>query len=77
MRLLSAPTCNLIDRVCVILVPSYLIAYLTEKMVYVVPMVAATLVVSAALAPTGSQRASRVDEDGAAAGAGGESGALD
>ena len=45
-----------IAQILIILAPCYLVAFITDKMVYVVPTLAATLIVSRAL-PL------RVDED--------------
>jgi|14_taG_2_1085336.scaffolds.fasta_scaffold09863_2 hypothetical protein len=44
-----------------VLVPTYTVAYLTEKMIYVVPMLAASTFIAAALFHTDIER--RVDED--------------
>ena len=38
-----------ITQILIILVPCYLVAFITDKMVYVVPTLAATLIVSRAL----------------------------
>ena len=46
----------------VVLLPTYTVAYFTEKMIYVVPMLAAAGFVAAALSNTKHER--RVDEDG-------------
>ncbi len=44
-----------------VLAPTYTVAYLTEKMIYVVPMLAASTFIAAALFHTDIER--RVDED--------------
>lgn len=46
-----------------VLAPTYTVAYLTEKMIYVVPMLAASTFIAAALFHTDIER--RVDEDAA------------
>ena len=45
----------------IVLVPTYITAYLTDKMVYVIPMLAAVSFIAASIAPTTNRR---VDEDG-------------
>jgi len=45
----------------VVLVPTYITAYLTDKMVYVIPMLAAVSFIAASINPTTSRR---VEEDG-------------
>jgi hypothetical protein len=45
-----------IAQILIILVPCYLVAFITDKMVYVVPTLAATLIVSRALSL-------RIDDD--------------
>ena len=42
-----------ITQILIILVPCYLVAFITDKMVYVVPTLAATLIVSRALPTSG------------------------
>ncbi len=44
-----------------VLAPTYTVAYLTEKMIYVVPMLAASTFIAAALFHTDIER--RIDED--------------
>ena len=44
----------------IILVPSWVVAYLTEKMVYVLPVVVVTGIVSMAVIPEGKKR---LDDD--------------
>ena len=46
----------------VVLVPTYITAYLTDKMIYVIPMLAAASFVAASLSPSNLNR--RVEEDG-------------
>ena len=45
----------------IVLVPTYITAYLTDKMVYVIPMLAAIKLTAASIAPTTSRR---VEKDG-------------
>ena len=45
----------------IVLVPTYITAYLTDKMVYVIPMLAAVSFIAASIAPATSRR---VEEDG-------------
>ena len=45
----------------VVLVPTYITGYLTDKMIYVIPMLAAVSFIAASIAPATSRR---VDEDG-------------
>ena len=44
-----------------VLAPTYTVAYLTEKMIYVVPMLAASTFIAAALFHTDIER--RIDQD--------------
>mgnify|MGYP001428228685 FL=1 len=44
----------------IVLAPTYTVAYLTEAMVYTIPMLAASSFVAAAIKPT--QHSSRVDD---------------
>ena len=44
-----------------VLVPTYITAYLTDKMVYVIPMLAAVSFIAASITPATSRR---VEEDG-------------
>ncbi|PCH45885.1 MAG: hypothetical protein COC23_05205 [Hyphomicrobiales bacterium] len=53
-----------ITRAAIVLVPSYLAAYLTDKMVYVVPTLAAASFFAASLTLPIEQTSRRVDEDG-------------
>jgi len=46
----------------IILVPSWVVAYLTEKMVYVLPVVVVTGILSMAVIPEGKKR---LDDDAA------------
>jgi hypothetical protein len=48
-------------KAATVLVPTYTVAYLTEKMIYVVPMLAASTFIAAALFHTDMTK--RVDED--------------
>ncbi|PIB23525.1 hypothetical protein BFP76_08275 [Amylibacter kogurei] len=50
-------------RAAVVLIPSYSVAYLTEKMVYVVPMLAAASFFAGALEVTPVNTRRRVEED--------------
>ena len=49
-------------QAAIVLVPTYITAYLTDKMVYVIPMLAAVSFVAASLSPSRDSR--RVEEDG-------------
>ncbi|SUZ99715.1 uncharacterized protein METZ01_LOCUS52569 [marine metagenome] len=50
-------------KACIVLVPTYITAYMTDKMVYVIPMLAAASFVAASL--TSSPNTDRrVEEDG-------------
>jgi len=49
-------------QIVIILVPTYITAYLTDKMIYVIPMLAAASFVAASLSPSKLDR--RVEEDG-------------
>ncbi len=51
-------------RVLVILCPTWITAYLTDKMVYVIPMLAACTVIATSLFPSSDARNRRVEEDG-------------
>lgn len=53
-------------KLSILLVPSYSVAYLTDKMVYVVPTLAAALVVVSSIHDSSTKKrgSSRVDEDG-------------
>jgi hypothetical protein len=46
----------------IVLVPTYITAYLTDKMIYVIPMLAACSFIAANLSPSKDSR--RVEEDG-------------
>lgn len=46
----------------IVLVPTYLVAYLTDKMVYTIPMLAAASFVAASLGKHNMER--KVEEDG-------------
>ena len=46
----------------IVLVPTYITVYLTDKMIYVIPMLAAASFVAASLSPSNLNR--RVEEDG-------------
>lgn len=52
-----------IVRAAIVLIPSYSAAYLTDKMVYVVPTLAAASFFAATLNLQQSQTSRRVDED--------------
>ena len=53
-------------KLSIVLVPSYSVAYLTDKMVYVVPTLAAALVVVSSIHDSSTKKrgSARVDEDG-------------
>ena len=46
----------------IVLIPTYLVAYLTEKMVYTIPMLAAASFIAASIKSDKMER--RVEEDG-------------
>jgi len=46
----------------IVLVPTYITAYLTDKMIYVIPMLAAASFIAASISPSKLDR--RVEEDG-------------
>lgn len=50
-------------RAAIVLVPSYAAAYLTDKMVYVVPTLAAASFFAASLTPSNQPLSNRVDEN--------------
>ena len=49
-------------KATIVLVPTYITAYLTDKMIYVIPMLAAASFVAASLTSSNTNR--RVEEDG-------------
>ena len=49
-------------KATIVLVPTYVTAYLTDKMIYVIPMLAAASFVAASLTSSNANR--RVEEDG-------------
>jgi|TARA_R110002124_G_scaffold137578_6_gene300450 hypothetical protein len=49
-------------KATIVLVPTYVTAYLTDKMIYVIPMLAAASFVAASLTSSNTNR--RVEEDG-------------
>ena len=53
---------NGILKAIIVLVPTYITAYLTDKMVYVIPMLAAASFVSASIDGVNLER--KIDEDG-------------
>jgi hypothetical protein len=53
---------NSLLQAVIVLVPTYITAYLTDKMVYVIPMFAACSFIAASLSPSRLER--RVEEDG-------------
>jgi len=59
--MVSLMTKSLLQAV-IVLVPTYITAYITDKMVYVIPMLAAASFVAASLSPSKLNR--RVEEDG-------------
>jgi len=48
-------------KAIVVLVPTYLTAYITDKMIYVIPMLAAVSFIAAGLFPVADKR--RIDDD--------------
>jgi len=48
-------------KAIVVLVPTYLTAYITDKMIYVIPMLAAVSFIAAGLFPITDKR--RIDDD--------------
>ena len=58
--MVSSMTKGLLQAI-IVLVPTYITAYLTDKMVYVIPMLAAASFVAASLSGKTSRR---VEEDG-------------
>jgi hypothetical protein len=48
-------------KAIVVLVPTYLTAYITDKMIYVIPMLAAVSFIAAGLFPVTDKR--RIDDD--------------
>ena len=48
-------------KAAIVLVPTYITAYLTDKMIYVIPMLAAASFVAASMFKENTQR--RVDQD--------------
>ena len=53
---------NGLIKAIIVLVPTYITAYLTDKMVYVIPMLAAARFVAASMDNTKVER--KVEEDG-------------
>lgn len=53
-----------LTRAAIVLIPSYSAAYLTDKMVYVVPTMAAASFLAASINLQNEKTARRVDEDG-------------
>ena len=53
---------NGLIKAAIVLVPTYITAYLTDKMVYVIPMLAAASFIAASL--SGEEVERKVDEDG-------------
>ena len=53
---------NGLIKAIIVLVPTYITAYLTDKMVYVIPMLAAASFVAASMDNTEVER--KVEEDG-------------
>jgi|TARA_R110000744_G_scaffold187704_1_gene307101 hypothetical protein len=49
-------------KATIVLVPTYTTAYLTDKMIYVIPMLAAASFIAASLTSSDTNR--RVEEDG-------------
>ena len=49
-------------KATIVLVPTYVTAYLTDKMIYVIPMLAAASFIAASLTSSDTNR--RVEEDG-------------
>tara|TARA_B100000949_G_C14137617_1_gene389292 strand:+ start:398 stop:592 length:195 start_codon:yes stop_codon:yes gene_type:complete len=46
----------------IVLIPTYITAYISDKMIYVIPMLAACSFIAASLSPSRLER--RVEEDG-------------
>ena len=46
----------------IVLIPTYITAYISDKMIYVIPMLAACSFIAASLSPSRVER--RVEEDG-------------
>jgi hypothetical protein len=59
--MVSSMTKGLLQAI-IVLVPTYITAYLTDKMVYVIPMLAACSFIAASISPSNLNR--RVEEDG-------------
>lgn len=55
---------NLIKKVLVIAVPTYVVAFATEAMVYTVPMLAITTLIATSMFQNTSSIRNRVDEEG-------------
>lgn len=53
-----------IIKIAIILVPTWCTAYITDKMIYVIPMLAACTVVATSLFTSNDARNRRVEEDG-------------
>lgn len=54
---------KILFRLLIILIPSYFVAFLTDKMVYVVPTLAASLAIMAMFEKSNEDREPRVDEE--------------
>ncbi len=53
---------NSLLQAIIVLLPTYIVAYFTDKMIYVIPMLAACSFIAASLSPASVR--SRVEEDG-------------
>ena len=55
---------NLIKKVLIIAIPTYTVAFLTNAMVYTMPMLAITTIIATNLFQNNEDFENRVDEDG-------------
>jgi len=51
-------------KAAIVIIPTYITAYLTDKMIYVIPMLAAASFVAASLTSSSTNTERRVEEDG-------------
>ena len=65
---------NLIKKVLIIAIPTYVIAILTNAMVYTMPMLAITTIIATSISQDDKDIENRVDEDGDSDGDDGEDG---
>ena len=52
-------------RICIIAIPSYVVAILTETVIYVVPTIAMMLMISNSVETGNSSNRNRIDDDNA------------